>query len=617
MPRKSRKLINRKHHTKKRKTRGGRDSLLLPLSLRSQSLNDLHTHKQIHKPLGSIKHPQVKKSNHLVVKTTTHPVYNIKDLPYIEAIPVMMEGTDTPLPLEIDRLEHAQSNRPAHKIFFFDVPQTKMDPILDEQRGGTTPTSLCPELTNPDHDTIRGLFLYSAMYDCTVTNSGSSIKLTHSGKTLTSFGKGGFNAVFDNDDFEGCIGENYVLRLSNLPVNINTKSGKPILDEYTRETAFGIIAANHGIGPKIYKVGLMRNAANPKQVYFYSVIERITGYAVDRLIHEIKYYNDDDSENTDNINFVDGIMQRCINNLQYIAEDAGLLLLDTKPGNAMVKINKSDKKVTVYLIDFDPQFILTTDDKDDQQKYGSVNVIMFLCVASVFCNNKYDMPPDDMCGSAKSREIVLRYLNIHYYHHEDFKKIRKYIQELYLKEHKFMQACHHYMYMGILRIYYLDVLHKISFKQILDCMDNMKTGNEFVFFVYNYIAGTTPIPDLMNMLVLHKNDDNTVYIAYYINNTIHIHKVVNLNKAIDLYTFAHLRFGKDLSDPDKEQERTATYDLLMDIIHEPEYNVNKIYDQLHSVIDAQLSPGATTTTPPSSKKRRATTPPTPSKKPKP
>ena len=211
---------------------------------------------------------------------------DVETLPHIEAIPLTA----------LERLEVLGDDntvmRPKHTILFFEMPSFRGSDKSSSQKGGT---DVCKELTERNETSLKHDIFTRDLYTCKVDNSSKKLILERAGKQLTSFREGGFNAVFDNDDFDECKGEQYIIRVSILPIVVHTTKGQNTIDQYIKETQLGILAAEAGIGPKIYKIGIMRNVDNLDEVYFYSIIERISGYDVGRMIHKAKYSAQPDS----------------------------------------------------------------------------------------------------------------------------------------------------------------------------------------------------------------------------------------------------------------------------------------------------------------------------------
>ncbi len=562
MPRKT----HKRHGGREKQT--GRDRLI-----RSQSepiLPKPNIYNKYHSTTKKQKQTQKHKSPYKTQKQEY--TIDVETLPHIEAIPVFT----------LERLEVLGDDntvmRPKHTILFFEMPSFRGSDKSSSQKGGT---DVCEELTEKDKTILKNDIFTRHLYDCKVDNTKKKIILERDGKRLRSFGKGGFNAVFDNDDFDECKGKQYIIRVSIRPIDTTTPKGQSIIDEYIKETRLGIIAAEAGIGPKIYKIGIMRNVDNLDEVYFYSIIERITGYEIGRMIDKGNFNIAAD------LDLVSGTLDQCIEKLKRAGSECGWLLMDAKPPNAMVTVDDIDEPSSVYLVDFDPGFILeTTPNTDLAEMYGIINVLLFLCHSYVHYGIRAD------ASELTYKHRIIDKIGEYYFKATgtmDYASIRKKLQELYLENRQFTSICHHYSYVesDLLHIMYLKLYENIQIKQLFAYVEDSKpvgckgitrtrtrTRNGLVPFLFfkhfsdnkpNFMVQGVLPPDITDhIVVFYENPPTTPYTAD--------------TDTISIYTFKQLHILKtfDKLTEREQEERCAALQLSLDMIQN---NVNGLKEE--------------------------------------
>jgi hypothetical protein len=468
----------------------------------------------------------------------------------------------------------------------------------------------CQPLTSKEIPWLESLI--STGHKCLISVGASSCRFTRSGPMSVSFGKGGFNAVFNNDNFDECIGDNYILRVSIRPLVLSSSEGSKYYSNFLEETRLGIIASEHGIGPKIYKIGIMVDINDTTQVHFYSIIERITGYDAAVMIRSGKFKATDPTSFTVsdvifdpyavdgtvseaehiadmNIKVIDAVLELTIEKLKIAGKDCGFLMMDNKPPNTMVTEHPTEDDVPfVYLIDYDPQFTLLSDDPITRELYARINVVLFLCNAHIYSKNEHDASKTTKKNSETLRDLVFKKLEREYYNLVGvigFEHIRDYIQQLYFTVSGFAHITHHYHYADsdLLRIHYFVLYKDLPIKYVMDRMD--RYWETYAFSTPIYLFQTL---NSMNfpILILKRIDKlgKEIYIlGKYSDGT-----VTNEtgNKPVSFYALKQLHFDKPESGlTEAESKQVASAIEQMKTIYDLDYNdVNtrcrEIYDKM-------------------------------------
>ncbi len=289
---------------------------------------------------------------------------------------------------------------------------------------------------------------------------------------------------------------------------------------------------------------------------------------------------------------VSKILDQCIEKLKRIGSECGLLLMDTKPSNAMVTIKTdSPGNVDAYLVDFDPSFVAKTNAKKNPglaQMYGIINVILFLCNAFVIYN-KEGTSIEEINSNLHYREMIIKKLNREYYElpidgQFGYESIQANIQHLYLTNSNFTKVCHHYHYAenNVLKIHYLEAYENIPLKQLLDFIKDytplLQTEcgiTDFVpFLFFKHIPDRKP-----NFLIpgkIHKHTNDKTYVAFY--ETPIVTTYTNDKETISIYTFSQLHILKKYNklNGDEQWERCNVLKMCHGLL---ETNTNKLNDK--------------------------------------
>ena len=263
----------------------------------------------------------------------------------------------------------------------------------------------CTKIDETDYDKLMGMFKeYNNSLEGEFRHP--DIITNSSGLSMTPMGKGGFNRVFLDNNLV-CKGDEYIVRIEINPHHVPSQRKNVVsqivnyarkrltrrsshysesspeyneekriyrrkLSNFITEMQYGIIASNMGVGPEIYRFGstIKSNAKKYSHFkstdqYFYSAIQRIEGISLsDYLMSAVK--------NTRELVRAKDYIDQIIYKSDQLG-DAGMILYDTKPGNAMVDtVNKR-----VYLIDYDPKFT-HYNPNPGMDKYGYLNSVLML-----------------------------------------------------------------------------------------------------------------------------------------------------------------------------------------------------------------------------------------------
>ncbi len=592
-------MKTRRRIEKKQTRRGGRDSNSHTAQImRSSSLNSLSSRK-------------VKSSKYETKQVTKH-----KKSKYLKSSTKFFAK-------ELFRLNKMSVNDPIQTDIFYEMPK------LDKRKGGgsktpppkkskssalpfamepppplateipTAPPMMdsCQPLTSKEIPWLESLI--STGHKCLISVGKDSCRFTRSGPMSISFGKGGFNAVFNNDNFDECVGDNYILRVSIRPLVLSSSDGSKYYSNFLEETRLGIIAAEHGIGPKIYKIGIMVDINNNTQVHFYSIIDRIIGYDASEMIKTGKFKATDptsftvsdvivdpyaldgtvsEAEHIANMNIqtIDTVLELTIEKLKIAGKECGFLMMDNKPPNTMVTEHPTIRdKPFVYLIDYDPQFTLLSDDPIIRELYARINVVLFLCNAHVYSKNENDTNPKKKTptkqNSEKLRELVYDKLKREYYNLVGvfgFEHIRDYIQQLYFTVSGFAHITHHYHYTDsdLLRIHYFALYKDLPIEYVMDRMEGYWEKYKFSTPIYLF---QTPISMGLPILILKRIDKYIV--GKY--SDIKVTFAKGSDNMIPFYALKQLHFDKPESSLTAvESKQVASAIEQMKTIHDLDYN---------------------------------------------
>ncbi len=495
-------------------------------------------------------------------------------------------GSKTPPPPPKKSKYSASSTLP------FAMPPPPPPPLATEIPTAPPMMDSCQPLTSKEIPWLESLI--STGHKCLISVGKDSCRFTRSGPMSISFGKGGFNAVFNNDNFDECVGDNYILRVSIRPLVLSSSDGSKYYSNFLEETRLGIIASEHGIGPKIYKIGIMVDINNNTQVHFYSIIDRIIGYDASEMIKTGKFKATDptsftvsdvivdhyaldgtvsEAEHIANMNIqtIDTVMELTIEKLKIAGKECGFLMMDNKPPNTMVTEHPTIRdKPFVYLIDYDPQFTLLSDDPITRELYARINVVLFLCNAYVYSKNEHDTNPTKQ-NSETLRKLVLKKLDREYYNLVGvfgFEHIRDYIQQLYFTVSGFAHITHHYHYTNsdLLRIHYFALYKDLPIEYVMDRMEGYWTKYAFSTPIYLF---QTPISMGLPILILKRIDKYIV--GKYSDMKVTFAK--GSDKMIPFYALKQLHFDKPESSLTAvESKQVASAIEQMKTIYDLDYN---------------------------------------------
>jgi len=169
-------------------------------------------------------------------------------------------------------------------VFFCEIPDTSDKTKRKSRQKGGNP---CNPLTPMTLDQVKIQLLKNPSgLSCNLDNYGTICRteITNGidSVVLFSLGQGSFNAVFTNEVFSDCTQEKHILRISVasfLPEQIYSK-----IDELANEIYYGMVASAAGVGPNIYKFGIMMDHKDNNKVYLYSVIDRVDGCDIHSLL---------------------------------------------------------------------------------------------------------------------------------------------------------------------------------------------------------------------------------------------------------------------------------------------------------------------------------------------
>lgn len=532
-----------KRRTDKRpKHRGGKHTRSHGQMMRSSSLNDL---------------PGKRVKSHLTKPAIKPVINNKKTRSYIKPLSIFSakelfrlnaESGKTDIFYEMPKLaarkggsrtsSRSSSRSKSSTLPFAMDPEDYDTPPVETVAPPTAPPMMdsCRPLTAKELPGLESLM--STDQKCLITVHKDSCSFTRTGPISVSFGKGGFNAVFNNDNFDECVGDQYIMRVSIRPIILSTTSGARYYSNFLEETRLGIIAAEQGIGPNIYKIGLMSDINNANNTYFYSIIDRIAGYDASEMIKTGKfkataptsftisdvitdYYAIEDPDSAEyqanlSMNVIDYVLDLTIKKLISAGERCGFLMMDNKPPNTMV-IPAIDDKSVVYLIDYDPQFMLISNDSMQRNLYARTNVVLFLCNALIYSKNDNDTATDTK-NSTAVRALVLEKLKREYYDLNvdgifGFEDVRAFIQKLYFANPAFMHIAHNYTYAEseLLKIHYFALYKNVMIDDILARMEYVQANYEvdaplFMFQTKNSM-------DLPLVVVKYVADGNVKYMV--------------------------------------------------------------------------------------------------------
>jgi len=375
-------------------------------------------------------------------------------------------------------------------VWFFNIPQptdkTQKYVTNSLQNGGAI-----GEIKPMPVDEIEERLINPSGMSCSLTENTDNCRLNINGTDILSFGRGTFNAVFDEIIFKDCDPTKHILRISIKSLDIRTHNPPYNNDQITEavnEIYYSLVAANWKIGPKIYKFGSMVDSENPSNVYIYIVMERVDGCDIHKLLNKIEYppltnttnYCDSVDYPVDFVTKFESIIIESIKQLTIAGTTCGLLMMDSKPQNMLTTKDGG----TVYVIDYDEKFMFY-EEKSQETKimYGKINVILFLC------NLYYYFVLSDIKNTKKEQfktiigKRILEKIKKEYYESPDFEQIRDYIQELYFSEEEFTNICHHYKYVQseMLKIRFLIPYH-LTFYQIYQ-MQELNKAITSTFFI--------------------------------------------------------------------------------------------------------------------------------------
>lgn len=271
----------------------------------------------------------------------------------------------------------------------------------------------CKKITETDYKKLMKMFKeYSNKLEGDF--NGVNDIVTINGTSLASLGKGSFNRVFLDKDLV-CKGDDFIVRIEVDPhqnpsqrrtvmsravnfikkytrrhkyeegsstshdYNEEKRKYRNKLSEFITEMQYGIIASNLGVAPDIYQFGstVKRKVKShsyyrDNEQYFYSAIQRIKGTSLSSHLQNMAW---------NELAKTKGIIDQIVEKSDKLG-DIGMILYDTKPGNAMVDTEKN----VAYLIDFDPKFThyYGTTHKSIT-KYGYLNSMLMLagCIATL------------------------------------------------------------------------------------------------------------------------------------------------------------------------------------------------------------------------------------------
>jgi serine/threonine protein kinase len=221
-------------------------------------------------------------------------------------------------------------------------------------------------------------------------------------KDINPLGSGGFNVVYSGNNIM-CKGKDSIIRVEkvshksphrtlSLRLNKLFNFGSKTIDseyrynirknEYNKlgyafiyEIQLSIFAYTIGVGPAIYKFGSTRKireytSGNVKtnEEYFYTVMQKIDGPDFSDYLKNIRSEDKDQA-----IKYINQLIEKSDKLGNY-----GIILYDTKPGNAMVDTATK----TVYLIDYDPTFT-KIDEKNKEIGYLNSVLMLAICIKTL------------------------------------------------------------------------------------------------------------------------------------------------------------------------------------------------------------------------------------------
>jgi hypothetical protein len=410
-----------------------------------------------------------------------------------------------------------------------------------------------------------------------------------SNQSILSLGQGGFNAVFPNEVFKDCAGPDKMLRISIRSFDPTTDT--KVYNDIIKEIEYGLVAAHENIGPKIYKFGLMPDSKHRSTFYFYCVIERVIGCDISDLFRKtvtmsipsthtmttrsktsrsvgpspkpvvdmcLKTEYAPDFENR-----MKAIIVKCIAKLKEVGNTCGFLMMDSKPPNMLTTKNGQ----TVYVIDYDSQFMKVDTGVDTKAMYGKINVILFLSHLykfTVIGNHK------SIYGGTNTNEIgifVFQKLIEEYYASMNFKKIQNYMQYLYFANAEFANISHHYGYTDthLLKIRYL-----VRYKELY--FHDMIIGSQKTLM---FVSKSAYDP------ILAREENGQIYWAYkdFENNVYMVNHVSKFDDSLEVYSLNDLYINAAGSAVFKDRETPEESNLAA-----IEYTKQKIVDFLDYIV---------------------------------
>jgi len=410
-----------------------------------------------------------------------------------------------------------------------------------------------------------------------------------SNQSILSLGQGGFNAVFPNEVFKDCAGPDKMLRISIRSFDPTTDT--KVYNDIIKEIEYGLVAAHENIGPKIYKFGLMPDSKHRSTFYFYCVIERVIGCDISDLFRKtvtmsipsthtmttrsktsrsvgpspkpvvdmcLKTEYAPDFENR-----MKAIIVKCIAKLKEVGNTCGFLMMDSKPPNMLTTKNGQ----TVYVIDYDSQFMKVDTGVDTKAMYGKINVILFLSHLykfTVIGNHK------SIYGGTNTNEIgifVFQKLIEEYYASRNFKTIQNYMQYLYFANAEFANISHHYGYTDthLLKIRYL-----VRYKELY--FHDMIIGSQKTLM---FVSKSAYDP------ILAREENGQIYWAYkdFENNVYMVNHVSKFDDSLEVYSLNDLYINAAGSAVFKDRETPEESNLAA-----IEYTKQKIVDFLDYIV---------------------------------
>ena len=357
-----------------------------------------------------------------------------------------------------------------------------------------------------------------------VNNGKIQYNTSNSQQSLKFIANGTFNALYEPDFFTAFNNTDHILRISRTPIDD--------VKESIYEICYGILAADKNIGPKIYRYGTMPDMTNSSSFYFYSIIERIDGSDIHKLIlNQLPKMNTNIFATNTNNTF-ETVIDSAIDKLRRAGTECGFLMMDSKPANVMV----SKDETNVYVVDYDQHFIYKFNPKTSpsQELYGKINVILFLANTYVgilkYINSSH---LDENLGKPVGT-YIFNQLKSEYYHNTDFENIQTFIQQLYFKYGNLLSVCHHYslVQQGLLKIRYL-TKYSLSYHQMSQYADK-----DIIFFTdRGKVKHSYDYP----IYIESKNNDITVYDLKHLSSGIIVDKNLKpYNEFCNVFSFNRL-----------------------------------------------------------------------------